>query len=42
MITMLKTLFSASAFVAAASAVSFNVESKGGNATSPYQYGECI
>jgi hypothetical protein len=39
---MLKTAFSSSAFVAAVLAVSFNVESKRGNATSPYQYGECI
>jgi alpha-L-arabinofuranosidase len=36
---MLRTLLSASAFAAAATAVTFTVESSGGNATSPYQYG---
>ena len=34
-----KCIFSLSAFAAAARAVTFTVESSGGNATSPYQYG---
>lgn len=36
---MFKTLLSASALAVAAGAVTFTVESSGGNATSPYQYG---
>src|ERR1700761_447927 len=36
---LFRSIFSASALLALARAVTFTVESSGGNATSPYQYG---